>query len=292
MNSVLSGSCRVSPIALSAILFLCAASGSASADDLQAIDDIEARPYPYSLLGLRPGDPVSDLAALFAERSEPTPTQTERRLRIQSPQGKAFDLRYEATREIGDVGMQGRLANAPQDHITAFLATEAFGKRPLALFRVLKVPTEKAPDPAALRAQMEGLYGQPSKAEMQGQSMNLIYAWGTDGFIADLEGQPMQTFVEDLGGNRTSERQFRTCAARGPFNTSVEYAFKSPRRAEDEIMPGCIATYEITYQGGPEISTIKFALKDYDLARLHQMEVDRQIMAALSSSIPASDMDL
>lgn len=292
MNSVLSGSCRVSSIALYAIVLLCAASGSATADDLQAVGGIEARPYPYKLLGLRPGDPVNDLAALFNERSEAAPTQTERRLRIQSPQGKAFDLQYEATREIGDVGVEGRLANAPQDHITAFLATEAFGKRPLALFRVLKVPTEKAPAPAALRAQMEELYGQPSKAEMQEQSMTLVYAWRTDGFIADLEDQPVQTFVEELGGNRTSEREFRTCAAGGPFNTSVEYAFKSPRRAEDEIMPGCIATYEITYQGGPEISTIKFALKDYDLARLHQAEVDRQIMEALSSPTSKSDMDL
>ena len=292
MNSVLSGSCRVSSMALSAIVSLCAASGSATAESLHAVDGIEARPYPYELLGLRPGDPVDDLAALFVERSQAAPTQTERRLRIQSPQGKAFDLRYEATREIGDVGMQGRLANAPQDHITAFLATEAFGKRPLALFRVLKVPTEKAPAPAALKAQLEELYGPPSKAEMQGQSMTLLYAWGTDGFITDLGGQPVQTFVEDLGGNRTSERQFRTCAAGGPFNASVEYAFKSPRVAEDAIMPDCVATYEITYEGGPEISTIKFALKDYDLARLHQAEVDRQIMEALSSPTSKSDMDL
>ena len=292
MNSVLSGSCRVSSIAFSAIVSLCAASGSATAENLHAVGGTEARPYPYKLLGLRPGDPIDDLAALFAERSQAAPTQTERRLRIQSPQGKAFDLRYEATREIGDVGVQGRLANAPQDHITAFLATEAFGKRPLALFRVLKEPTEKAPEPAALKAQLEELYGQPSKAEMQGQSMTVIYAWGADGFIADLDGQPVQTFVEDLGGNRTSERQFRTCAAGGPFNASVEYDFKSPRRAEDEIMAGCIATYEITYQGGPEISTIKFPLKDDDLARLHQAEVDRQIMEALSSSTSKSDMDL
>lgn len=216
MNSVLSGSGRVSSSALSAIVFLYAVSGSATADALQAAGGIKAWPYPYRLLGLRPGDPVDDLAALFAERSEAADTHTERRLRIQSPQGKAFDLRYEATREIGDVGMQGRLANAPQDQITAFLATEAFGKRPLALFRVVKDPTEKAPEPAALRAQMEELYGQPSIAEMQGQSMTLIYAWGTDGFIADLDGQPVQTLVEDLGGNRTSERQFRICAVGGP----------------------------------------------------------------------------
>lgn len=279
-------------MALSAIVLLGAESGTATADNLHEVGGIVARPYPYKLLGLRPGDPVDDLAALFAERSQAVPTQTERRLRIQSPQGKAFDLRYEATREIGDVGMQGRLANTPQDHITAFLTTEAFGKSPLALFRVLKEPTETVPEPAALKAQLEELYGQPSKAEIQGQSMTLIYAWGTDGFIADLEGQPVQTFVEDLGGNRTSERQFRTCAAGGPFNASVEYDFKSPRVPEDAIMPDCVATYEITYQGGPEVSTIKFALKDYDLARLHQAEVDRQIMEALSSPTSKSDMDL
>ncbi len=127
---------------------------------------------------------------------------------------------------------------------------------------------------------------------MRGQMMILSYAWGNEGFIPDLEGQPAQTFVEDLGGNRTSERRFRTCAAGGPFKTSVEYAFTTPREPADAIMPSCNATYEITYQGGAEISTIEFALKDYELARQYQTELNRQTLKALSSSTSTSDMDL
>lgn len=79
----------------------------------------------------------------------------------------------------------------------------------------------------------------------------------------------------------TEQQHFRTSAAGGPFSAFVEYEFKRPREPEDAIMPGCVVKYEITYQGGSEVSTIKFALKDYDLARQHRIEVDRQFMKAL-----------
>lgn len=289
MKTVSLNLCRTSWIAL----VLALASGApVVADELEAVRTVKERPYPYELLGVRPGDPVSELAELYRECSETEPTSKEHQLRIQSPEGRVFDLRYEVTREIGDVGMQERMSNASQDHMTAVLATGAFEQRPLALFRVLKRPTEDLPEPAALKAQLQELYGPPSLVRMRGQTMTLRYAWGNEGFIPDLEGQPAQTFVEDLGGNRTSERQFRTCATGGPFETSVEYSFTTPREPSDVIMPGCVATYEITYQGGTEISTIEFALKDYELARQHQAEVDRQILKALSSSTSTSDMDL
>ena len=205
MNSVSLTSCRTSLIALSLAL---ASGAPVVADELDAVRSVEKRPYPYELLGVRPGDPFTDLAELYRERSEAEPTSKERRLRIQSPEGRVFDLRYEVTREIGDVGMQGRISNAPQDHMTAVLATGAFERRPLALFRVLKRPTEDLPEPAALKAQLQELYGPPSLVRIRGHTMILSYAWSNEGFIPDLEGQPAQTFVEDLGGNRTSERQF------------------------------------------------------------------------------------
>ncbi len=110
------------------------------ADELEDVRSVEERPDPYKPLGVRLGYPVSELAELYRERSEAEPTSRERRLRIQSPEGRVFDLRYEFTREIGDVGMQERMSNAPQDHLTAVLATGAFGQRPLALFRVLNAP--------------------------------------------------------------------------------------------------------------------------------------------------------
>ncbi|WP_375262629.1 hypothetical protein [Palleronia sp.] len=275
MRSVFNALGGAMPHVLANVAACLVASAPATADQLEAAGDLAARPYPYELLGLRPGDPLSDVAALFDDRSEAEATGTELRMRVQSQEGQVLEPSYEATREIGDVGMQGRLSNAPQDHITAMLATEVFEKRPLAIFRVLRQPSADLPEPLALKAQLEDLYGPASAIRMQGQSVTLIYAWSTEGFIPDLDAQPVQTLVEQLGADRTRQREFRTCETSGLFSSSIKYEFRQSRDLADAIMPGCVATYEITYRSGPETSTIEFALEDYDLARQHRAEVDR-----------------
>lgn len=37
----------------------------------------EPRPYPYEILGLQPGDPLDDVLAVYAERSDAAPTEAD-----------------------------------------------------------------------------------------------------------------------------------------------------------------------------------------------------------------------
>lgn len=52
---------------------------------LTPMDAPEPRPYPYEILGLQPGDPLDDVLALYAERSDAAPTSESEVLRVQSP---------------------------------------------------------------------------------------------------------------------------------------------------------------------------------------------------------------
>lgn len=60
------------------------------------------------------------------------------------------------------------------------LATPASGGRVLSISRTLRQPTAELPAPAALRAQLEDLYGPPSKAETDPGprgALRLTWAW-------------------------------------------------------------------------------------------------------------------
>ena len=93
---------------------------SAAAEDaLTALPAPEARSYPYEILGLQPGDPLSDVLAIYAERSDAAPTSESEVLRVQSPAGNVFEFTYQQFSRIGDVGVNGRLAGAAQDQVTA-----------------------------------------------------------------------------------------------------------------------------------------------------------------------------
>ena len=99
----------LSPMIMAAIVMMAAsvAPTLSLADDLlHEVDAPPPRPYPYELLGLRPGDPLADVAALFSRRSIEEPSSTELRLRVQSPSGKVVEFSYEAERSIGDIGFQ------------------------------------------------------------------------------------------------------------------------------------------------------------------------------------------
>jgi len=37
----------------------------------------EPRPYPYEIPGLQPGDPLDDVLAVYAERSDAAPTEVD-----------------------------------------------------------------------------------------------------------------------------------------------------------------------------------------------------------------------
>ncbi|WP_341365431.1 hypothetical protein [Yoonia sp. BS5-3] len=263
-------------------------------NELTPLPAPEARPYPYEILGLQPGDPLDDILAVYAERSDAAPTSESEVLRVQSPDGAVFEFTYQQFSRIGDVGVHGRLANAEQDQVTATLSSDVMEQRPMAIHRSMRQPSETLPEPLELKAQIEGLYGPPSRVEIDGRTMTLTYAWSTEGFIPDLDafGTLKHEETDTFGGReRTTISEYELCGNARHYRNDVSYRFEYPR--DEEIKTGCLATFTVTYRGEPGSTLIGFSLVDYELGRQHMAELDRQIVEALAGEeVEASDMDL
>ncbi|GAA6191854.1 hypothetical protein [Phaeobacter sp. NW0010-22] len=274
--------------------WLSLATAAVAEDGLTAIAPPAERAYSYNILGLQPGDPLEDVLTVYAERSDDAPTSEREVVRVQSPEGNVFEFTYQLFTRIGDVGINGRLAGVAQDQITARLASDVMEQRPLAIYRSIRQPSEELPEPLELQAQLEELYGPASRVTIAGREMAMLYAWSEDGFISDLDALGPLTHEETrTSGNRTStlSTQYEICGTAQHYTNTVDYRFRYPR--EKEIRPGCIATFTVTHKGEPGMTSISFELVDYELGRLHEQELDRQIVEVLTSGeVKASDMDL
>lgn len=260
-------------------------------DSLVVMPAPAERPYPYEILGLQPGDPLDDVLAVYAERSDAAPTSESEVLRVQSPDGSVFEFTYQLFTRIGDVGINGRLAKVAQDQVTATLSSDVMEQRPMAIHRSIRQPSDELPEPLALKAQIEETYGPPSRVEINGREMVLTYAWSTEGFIADLDALGSITYEETTSSGGKSITEYELCGSASHYRNTVEYRFEYPR--DKLIKPGCLATFTVSYHGDPGMTSIGFSLVDYELGRQHMAELDRQIVEALTGkTIEASDMDL
>jgi len=279
---------------LAALLLICLPSLSAAENTLTPIQPPAERPYPYEILGLQPGDEISDVMAVFSERSEAEPTSEREIVQISSPDNRVFKFTYERYRRIGDVGINGRLAKANQDQLTAHLASTALEQRPLSIDRSIRQPSDELPDALSLRAQIEESYGPPSKVESLTGSMTLIYAWGEDGFISDLDAQNERELTYTNRSGQSVSAKYRPCtrSMSGAYAESVEYRFAYPRR--QDMMPGCTAIFSITHESRPGQTSISFSLVDFDLGRIHRDGLDKQIVETLTGNteVKPSNMDL
>lgn len=249
-----------------------------------------SRPYPYELLGLQPGDTRQEIDALFTKRSDEPPQLQTETLRIQSPNGAVFAFDYLRALVIGDIGFHGRVANDPQDMLTVELASDVWDGKAISITRQLRQPSAELPKPLELKAQLEGLYGPASRAILRGTRMELTYAWSTEGLIPDLDRAAPLVHEEKLSDTSIRRSTYEICGSASHYRNSTQYRFQHPRK--EDIKPGCIATYTIKYAGGPQITSIDFILKDFELARQHTKELDRQIHKALATQVKASDLDL
>lgn len=278
-----------------ALLFLtCAPTLAAAENTLTPIQPPAERPYPFEILGLQPGDELSDVMTVFAERSEDEPTSEQEIIQISSPDNRVFEFTYERHRRIGDVGVNGRLARADQDQVTAHLATTVLEQRPLSISRSIRQSSSELPDAASLRAQIEQNYGPPSKVESLPGTITLIYAWGRDGFITDLDAQDEQelTYLSRSGQSITAMYRPCTRSMNGAYAESVEYRFAYPRRLD--MMPGCTAIFSVTHESRPGQTSISFSLVDFELGRIHRDSLDQQIVDTLTGEreVTPSNMDL
>ena len=280
--------------AIVALLSVATATTAFAESNLTPLAPPAERPYPYEILGLQPGDPLDDVLAVYAERSDAAPTSESEVLRVQSPDGAVFEFTYQQFTRIGDVGVHGRLAKADQDQVTATLSSDVMEQRLMAIHRSMRQPSDELPEPLELKAQIEGLYGPPSRVEIDGRTMTLTYAWSTEGFIPDLDAVGTLTHEETdtFGGReRTTISEYELCGNARHYRNDVSYRFEYPR--DEEIKTGCLATFTVTYRGEPGSTLIGFSLVDYELGRQHMAELDRQIVEALTGEeVEASDMDL
>lgn len=277
-------------VALSAIL----ATAAAAETPLTAVPPPPDRPYPYEILGLQPGDPLADVTAVFDERSGDAPTSETQTVRVQSSDGVVVAFNYDVFTRIGDIGVSGRMAKAPEDMVTATLATGVMEQRPMAIYRSIRQPSDQLPEPLELKTQIEETYGPPSRVEITDRAMTLTWAWATDtdtGFIPDLDALPKQRVTEEISSGVTRGASFRTCDDSRVHDNDVMYRFHDQR--DKDIKPGCLATFTVSYQGDPGLTSIGFALVDFELGRMHRQELDRQIIEALmGEDVTSSDMDL
>ncbi|MCJ1901621.1 hypothetical protein MR829_14710 [Paracoccus versutus] len=121
--------------------------------------------------------------------------------------------------------------------------------------------------------------------------MTMTYAWGEDGFIPDLMGQPPMIFEIPDGSMTKVIENYQRCVLHTYVDSRVDTDFKWPRRKP--LMPGCIATYKVTYNVEQDRRRIGFILTDYELGRLHREELDRQILDAIENpEVKPSNLDL
>ncbi|MBM7069866.1 hypothetical protein [Actibacterium sp. 188UL27-1] len=256
-------------------------------DVLETTVDPSERPYPYAIFNVQPGDSPDDSQTIFEERMAIELVPQEVQIRVQSPNGQDFQTTFIDHLLTAGVDTNTRLRGDAYGSIFLQLATEAMDRRIIAITRSIRTESDNLPEPAALRAQIAEQYGQPSRVEVNGPTMRLTYAWGTDGFISDLDNVAEQTIEHDPGDGNIKAFRYRPCATTGG---EVGYRFNELRRQPK--MPGCTALFIVTYQGGSPMSEVHFALYDYDLDRRHTAAVDAQIKAALSDNVEPSDMDL
>ena len=253
------------------------------------------RPYPYAILDIQPGAPSVEAQAMFEERMMLRMEPVEVRLRVGSPDGRrevafAFPQRM----ATAGVGRAARRSRDPFAAVTTALATDALENRVLRIERSLQQPVGELPQPEALLAQLEDLYGPPSDTLSDARASIWTWAWGGDGPIADLgaqESREMDFDPDGPGGVEPRPMGYLPCDT-GVSATKVDYDFAWPRAAP--AGPGCTAVFEVTYEGRPDVARVTFALTDWALVRLNRAETDRQIVEMLTGEAPVepSDLDL
>lgn len=270
---------------LAASVVSCAAVSAHAQDRLTETLVPETRPYPYAILDIQPGAEATEAASMFGERMMLIMEPEQVALRVESGEGRAFALTFDQKLVTQGVGLHTRMGQAPFADMQATLATEAMGGRVLSIQRTFREPNDNLPEPAAILAQLEGLYGPPSKRTTEGAA----WAWGEDGFIPDLDDQPVQELNTIDSNNNSRTTQHRPCTG---YNGDAEYNFRQHR--ETTIAPGCVALFSFIYRGGAQLSTVSFSLTDFDLVRQHVAEVDRQVIEALTSenAVAPSNLDL
>ncbi|RJE85039.1 hypothetical protein [Paracoccus onubensis] len=241
---------------------------TAFADELTPLSAPEPRPYPYKILDLQPGQIATEIVPELEEHLGGSLNPKIIQQVVTSPEG----LRFEADITIGyntaGIGLRTRMGNEPYEQMTLRNATPVLEGRIVGIWRTMRKPNAELPDPAALAAQLEELYGPPSWSGTDALGGRMVkYVWTPSGQLGLQEEEP---------------------CARLSYQG---YAFDSERRRV--APPECSAVFTASYETEAGQSTIRFSLVDFELARQDLEETDRQILEQISGeNVEPSDMNL
>ncbi|MEP3296432.1 MAG: hypothetical protein ABJO27_08135 [Pseudoruegeria sp.] len=288
---------RLFAIFLCSTLFVPAASADDTTDDLQSLPSmIEATVHPHAILGVAPNMDAESALTALSLHFERDLVPEEITLNLRSPQGRQFQYVYSQRLTTPWVDLSVRMGSEDYEEITVDLATGVFDGRVLAVHRTIAMFGTDRPSAEAVFGQLIESYGQPSAMVTGAYDSELIYAYGTDGFIADLPalealihpvviGQPMTASISRFGSYFHDDVPCINAIGRDAF-----YEFRMPRL--EDPLESCAAALKVRVQiSGPK-TMIRFDLMDYRLIRANRIETDRQILEALEEEQAPSRIKL
>ena len=252
---------------LSAVI-LFGMSGATFADDLTPLPAPDARPYPYKILDIQPGQIATEVVPQIEEHLGGPLTPVIMQQAVTSPEGRQFEANITTGYETMGVSLHTRMGDQSYEEVLLTTATPVLEGRVISIWRNMRQPNADLPDPAELTAQLEGLYGRPSWVGPDPIGARMVkYVWTPSGQLAPQQEEPCSRL------------------------TYQGYSFDNDRKPA--APPECSAVFTMSYETEAGQSTVRFSLVDFDLARQDLAETDRQILEQISDEgVRASDMKL
>jgi hypothetical protein len=266
-------------------------------DNLQSlVSSVEATVHPHAILNVSPNMDAESASSALSLHFERDLVPEDVTLSIQSPQGRQFQYVYSQRLTTPWVDLSVRMGSEDYEEITVDLATGVLDGRVLAIHRTIAMFGTDRPSAEAVFGQLIESYGQPSAMVTGTYDSELIYAYGTDGFIADLlaleasmhpvvAGQPMTASISRFGSFFHDDVPCINAIGRDAF-----YEFRMPR--PEDLLASCDAALRVRVQVSGPKTTIHFDLMDYRLIRANRDETDRQILEALDEEQAPSRIKL
>jgi hypothetical protein len=240
----------------------------AFADDLTPLPAPDARPYPYKILDIQPGQIAADIVPQIEEHLGGSLAPVIMQQAVTSPEGRQFEADITTGFETLGVSLHTRMGEQPYEEVLLTTATPVLEGRVIKIWRNMRQPNADLPDPAELTAQLEALYGLPSWVGPDSIGARMVkYVWTPSGQLAPQQEEPCS------GANY------------------LGYSFDNDRKPV--APPECSAVFTMSHETKAGQSTVRFSLIDFDLARQDLEETDRQILEQISDEgVQPSDMKL
>jgi hypothetical protein len=245
-------------------------------DTLTPAVTVPAPPYNFAILGMKPGMPIDDALSIAEQHLGEGLLPVGGTLQVTSPDGKAFRTELRVGYETPEIDFFLRNQSAePYDSIQIDVSTPATGSVVTAIRREVRVPASQGPDAAALRAQLEGLYGPPS--EIPTPLPNPSWLWALD---LDYAPIPLPEPYDPTAYN--------PCNRGLPSDGRYEYRLNDQLTGDRK----CGATFSARHDANGDTITMWFKLIDYNLVIQDHDAANAQIDQKLNAAAEPSDMKL